>query len=239
MMWRRLAAKAPFDIWAIDLSIRPDDEQIAILSSDEMSRARRLHFARDRRRYLAAHVALRHILAVHGGGAPAAQVFAGVGGKPRLASRPSLDFSLSYAEDTALVAVADGMAIGVDIEALRPIHDLDGLMELVFTAAERRACSTTAPGRARDRSFLNGWTRKEACLKAIGSGLSTDPSTFEAGLDGTVRAAVEDRFGRTEVDIGSFELGNCLGAWARIASYTDRTSAAVDRTVGSSPSWMT
>ena len=34
----------------------------------------------------------------------------------------------------------------------------------------------------RDLAFMRGWTRKEACLKAIGSGLSIPPEAVDAGL---------------------------------------------------------
>jgi 4'-phosphopantetheinyl transferase len=51
-----------------------------------------------------------------------------------------------------------------------------------FTAAEQRALASLPPER-RDRAFLVGWTRKEACLKAVGTGLGIDTRSFEAGLD--------------------------------------------------------
>ena len=68
------------------------------------------------------------------------------------------------------------------------------------------------------RRFLNGWTRKEACLKAAGLGLSIDASTIEVGLD-TVDRTVALRFeGQvSEVRVHSVDAGpNLIAAVASI-----------------------
>ena len=81
----------------------------------------------------------------------------------------------------AWIATSQGGDIGVDVEALRVVDDALALAERNFSAAECAALAS-APPVHRDLAFLQIWTRKEACLKAIGSGLSIAPETFDVGL---------------------------------------------------------
>ena len=67
--------------------------------------------------------------------------------------------------------MADGAEIGVDIERLRPLSDMDALAERVFSAAERAALAAVPPDR-RVEAFFAGWTRKEAYIKARGEGIA-------------------------------------------------------------------
>jgi len=57
----------------------------------------------------------------------------------------------------------------VDIELLRPVPDVESLARLVFSDVERRELEL-APDPV--SAFLNGWTRKEAYVKALGLGLT-------------------------------------------------------------------
>jgi 4'-phosphopantetheinyl transferase len=83
-----------------------------------------------------------------------------------------------------------------------------------FTAAEQRELAQ-AGAAAADTLFLQGWTRKEACLKAVGSGLSLEPAEFEAGL-----AAADRRLTLTwegtpwHLALRSFQADGVLGAIA-------------------------
>jgi len=214
-----LDAPAPFDVWEIDLGSAPDDAELNVLSRDERERASRFVFARDRRRFLAAHVALRRLLARRTD-APAAELcfVAGPFGKPRLAG-PSCDcsFNLSHSADIALIALAPDGEVGVDIEMLRAMEDAPALSERNFTARECAELAELAAD-ARDRAFLSCWTRKEACLKAIGSGLSIAPETFEAGVGidtRLVRIATPEGEACVEVHSLAQRVG-WIGAVARV-----------------------
>ena len=164
----------------------PDAAALATLSADEIARGARFAFDGLRRRHLASHVALRAILAQQTGLPAAALVFgAGPFGKPFLQAPATCVFNMSHSDDVAVIAVAPdapaGTEIGVDVEVLRPMRDAIALAERNFTAAEQRALLAT-PAELRDLAFMRGWTRKEACLKAIGSGLSIPPDAVDAGL---------------------------------------------------------
>ncbi|MCM8731669.1 4'-phosphopantetheinyl transferase family protein [Hephaestia sp. GCM10023244] len=209
----RLELDVPFEIWRIDLSQAPGEIGTVTLSHAELARADRFRQPRDARRYLAAHTGLRHILEEYSGIPAAAQHFTRtIHGKPALTHGGGWQFNLSYAGDTALVALDIDRALGVDIERDRHIADAEELATLHFTAAEQAALARVLPA-DRCRAFLTGWTRKEACLKAWGTGLQRAPRTVDAGLDPattTVRAA-----DAPPLTVGSFGLeGGLIGAWA-------------------------
>lgn len=158
-------------LWRVDLdAARFDDTPHAA----EQQRAARFVRPDDGRRYLASHAALRSVL-----GSRDAWV-AGAHGKPALASPPP-HFNLSRREGVALIGVSATHDLGVDVEPLRAMADANELAQLHFTPRERDDVAHES-GAARDRAFLRCWTRKEACLKATGCGLSLPPSTFECGV---------------------------------------------------------
>jgi 4'-phosphopantetheinyl transferase len=178
-----LEPAVPVRLWRVDLGQAPGEAAVATLSNAERARAARFVFERDRRRYLAAHVALRSLLAEATGIAASDLVFGeGPFGKPHLPNVPAPSFNLSHSGDVALIGIGPpGIEIGVDLEVRRTMSDALELAERHFAPAEIEALRATLPEQ-RDHAFLRGWTRKEACLKAIGSGLSIAPHTFDAGI---------------------------------------------------------
>ncbi len=173
------------ELWLVDLQA-PAREREAPAPGDwldeaERSRAARFHFERDAHRYRASHTALRHLLAQRTGVAPAALRFAtGRHDKPQLDLPGAPAFNMSHSGRWALIGIGGQAPIGVDIEAPREMDDLMALAERNFTASECRELRAV-PEAGRLRAFLRCWTRKEACLKAVGSGLSIEPGLFEAG----------------------------------------------------------
>lgn len=161
-------------LWLIDLDV----QSAAAESLPEAVPLRASRFVRDteRRRYLASHAALRHALRAAG------PFTTGDHGKPALASPPP-HFNLSRRDGWAAIAVSATHEVGVDIETLRPIDDAPQLAALHFTPQEQAALQA---GDA-DHAFLRVWTRKEACMKATGLGLSLAPSSFECGAQAMAR----------------------------------------------------
>lgn len=174
-------------LWQVDLDATPAAQAVASLSEAEWERARRFVFKRDRNRFIAAHAALRETLSSQCG-IPASMLEFALGpfGKPMLAEDAGLRFNLSHSQSVALIAVCDDAEVGVDVELLRPMPDAEALADTYFSAAERRALAALPP-ESRDRAFLCCWTRKEACLKATGMGLSVDTRSFEVGVSPDAR----------------------------------------------------
>ncbi len=208
-------------LWLLDLSSDPPAERTMRLTEAERQRAGRFAFAHDRRRYLAAHVQLHELLhaqrQAHVPGAPRDIGFTiGPQGKPRLAGAAPLHFNLSHCGDAGVLALGGAAELGADLERLRPVDDLDALARRCFTPDEQHELAA-APTTDRDRLFLQGWTRKEACLKAIGSGLSLEPAEFHAGLAAEDRALTLHWDGRDwPIELRSFAVDAWVGAIARI-----------------------
>jgi 4'-phosphopantetheinyl transferase len=195
--------------WLHRLDRSPAEAELATLSRTEIDRARRFAFERDRRRYLAAHCALRARLAASTGlPAQALQFVEGPHGKPRLQDAPGCAFNLAHSEDLALIGIGtDGTEIGVDVEVLRTIDDAEPLAQRLFTPGEYLSW-TALPQPARRAGFLRLWTRKEACLKAVGAGLSIAPASVAAGLQPD-QAMVELCWagGQARIELRSIDVG--------------------------------
>lgn len=167
---------------ALDSSPAEEARRAAMLSRDERLRAERFRFARDRARFVAGRAALRQILAGHGAGsAEHLALVEGAWGKPALARRSPLRFNVAHSGDRALVAVTREVEVGIDVERLRPVPDVDAIARRVCSAAERAALSGL-PAEQRDAAFLRAWVRKEACVKALGVGLHQSLAAVEVGI---------------------------------------------------------
>jgi 4'-phosphopantetheinyl transferase len=158
-------------LWRAPLDWPPEilDALAATLDLPERERAACFRFPRHRDRWIAARAALRDVLSRYLAASPRSLRFAaGPQGKPRLDGVDEPRFNLAHSGALALVAVAAGREVGVDLEELRPIPDAETVAAQFFSAAEREALRA-APGA---EGFLRLWTRKEAALKRDGVGLS-------------------------------------------------------------------
>jgi len=205
-------------VWQIDLDAPLAPGAAVTLSAEENARANNFVLDRNRRYFVAAHAALRQILANHTQGHPASLLFsAGSFGKPLLVRPGGVQFNLSHNQSTALVAIGTLFPLGVDIELVRPLRDALTLAEEHFTAAEYDALKSLS-GTSRDQAFLTCWTRKEACLKAFGLGLHLPTDSFEVGVTPDARTVKLPTSGRiahialTPVDTAIGSVAS-LGQW--------------------------
>ena len=180
------------DVWVAGLDVA--DGVLAGLEADlsqeELERASRLRFEEHRRRFVAAHGFLRRVLARRLGCAPDEVAFAvGPNGKPRLAVGSALRFNLAHSDGLAVCAVADEREVGVDVERVRRVGDVDRLAHTVLSKRELAELARWGPDRV-DEGFLTAWTRKEAVLKARGEGLGRDLATVEVSLDPAAPASL-------------------------------------------------
>jgi 4'-phosphopantetheinyl transferase len=164
----RLAAGSGVRIWCWRTDAPVD---VDILSPEERQRASRFHFARDRDRWVAARVHLRRILGEVTGTPPRDLRFCYSNyGKPALVGS-SVRFNLSHSGDVAVCAVCRTRDVGVDVEQIRTMDDLEVLFCSIASRHERAVFQHLSRD-ARLREFFRCWTIKEACIKASGEGLS-------------------------------------------------------------------
>ncbi len=178
---------AAFDavtLWQIDLDASLLAARDAVpLQPDELERAARFVFDRDRQRYLEGRRSLRWLLAqqLH---VPVGDICIGYGpfGRPHLVDPPApLDFNVSHSQQFALVACCKDGPVGVDVEWRRPLPERIELAQAHFTPQEQAALRACGDEEDAQRCFFRIWTRKEAVLKAWGCGLSRPTSDVEVG----------------------------------------------------------
>jgi 4'-phosphopantetheinyl transferase len=159
-------------VWYVSLRrMAPSITQFArTLSDEELQRAERFHFDRDRTRFVLARGVLRMILGAYNSCPPASLSFSyGPYGKPAAEEMP-FNFNLSHSGDIAMYAISQRVRIGIDVELVRPLGEMDSIAERVFTRREMRALATIGADEKAAR-FFQLWTRKESVLKGIGLGL--------------------------------------------------------------------
>ncbi|MEH2331393.1 4'-phosphopantetheinyl transferase HetI [Nostoc sp.] len=164
-------------VWRIDLD-QPETQLqnlAATLSSDETARAERFYFQEHRQRFIAGRGILRTILGNYLGIQPLQVEFNyQQRGKPVLADRfadSGLAFNLSHSQGLGLCAVNCTCQIGVDLEYIRPMSDLEALAKRFFLAREYEMLRSLSHNQQQE-VFFRYWTCKEAYLKATGDGLS-------------------------------------------------------------------
>ena len=224
------------DTWLIDLAT--DDTDLGLLDAPERQRARSFKFAADRRRFIAGRSAVRRILADYSGiEAQFIELTATPQGKPMfregaLLHGKAISFNLSHSEDLALLAVGKRQAVGIDVEIVRSIPERIRLAQRYFTSSEIAELDAARSDAEADALFIQCWTRKEAVLKALGTGLHTPPRDIEVGV-GTAEREVRlhDGTGNSTVRVRSLVPALPLCAPATSAAL----AILLDSTAGSSP----
>src|SRR5262249_30459782 len=105
-------------------------------------------------------------------------------GKPSLTAKfadAGIHFNLAHSDDLALFAFTRAGEVGVDVEWIRPLKDMEELVARFFSARESELFRELAASE-RPAAFFNLWTRKEAMLKATGEGIAGSLSAIEVTL---------------------------------------------------------
>ncbi|MGI8690811.1 MAG: 4'-phosphopantetheinyl transferase family protein [Thermomicrobiales bacterium] len=173
-------------VWRAFLDVAP--ERVAALhrtlAVDERARAERFRFPIDHARFIVARGLLRAIIARYLDREPGAITFQySTSGKPSLRDEASsgLRFNVSHADDIALYAVTHFRAVGVDIEGIRADMASERIAERFFSPREVATLRALHPDLQRD-AFFRCWTRKEAYVKARGTGITAALDQFDVSL---------------------------------------------------------
>lgn len=166
-----------------------------VLSPDEARRATRMPDEAVRRRFVVGRGLLRALLAEEMDVAPERIRFDYTGtGKPRLAAgdiNPALPvaFNVSHSGDRIVFAVSSN-EVGVDIEGTGRRRACDRIVRRFATPRERDEYLSLPPGQ-RDEAFYRWWTRKEALIKALGTGLARGLAAASVSFDEKSLCAVD------------------------------------------------
>ena len=156
-----------------------------ILAADELVKAGRFHFEKDRKSFIVAHGLLRTLLGcylhMH---ADRVRFCVNNYGKPSLdpsVHEQPLSFNMSHSHKLALYAFTFQRQVGIDVEYMRAEVDFEGVARHSFSPVEQGVLHTL-PIEARKQVFYNCWTRKEAYIKARGMGLSLPLDLFDVSM---------------------------------------------------------
>lgn len=151
------------------------------LSKEEQERAESFHFEKDRIQYVVSHYALRYLLAAYVGcDANILQFEHNSFGKP-FVKNSKVSFNLSHSGNIALIAITQGIEVGVDVEKVEREIDYLNLAKSFFSQSEYMSI-LSAVNSEQLASFYRCWTGKEAIVKAYGKGLSIPLDSFSIDL---------------------------------------------------------
>lgn len=150
------------------------------VTKSERTRAARFRHEADALRHLAGRALVRRVLQsalrrnAIGDFPPAPS------GKP---CYPGADmhFSISHSGGMVWAAFCRAVPVGIDVEACRPLPELTKLAASLHP--EESASLRRLPPEEQHQAFYRCWTRKEAVLKADGSGLRIPLDSFQVRTD--------------------------------------------------------
>lgn len=151
------------------------------LSEEEKKRAFSFKFKKHQEAFIFSRGMLREKLSSYTGIKPEDIVFNyRNAGKPELAGKNELNikFNVSHSEDLTAFAFARQNELGIDVQHMRDLTDLEGMIQYNLSYSEQKSISEYK-GNIRKILFYRFWTHKEAYIKATGEGLAYNLSNVE------------------------------------------------------------
>ncbi len=147
----------------------------ALMNNKERHRYHRFHFEKDRHRHLVTRALIKTSLSQYQPHIPpqAWQFNHNDFGKPSISTPipQSIEFNISHSKEFIVIAIAQGSAIGVDIECITQRNNIEGLIDRCFNTDEKTYILANDQAYLQER-FFQLWTLKESYIKAYGKGLS-------------------------------------------------------------------
>jgi 4'-phosphopantetheinyl transferase len=211
-------------VWLLDLDKPTPPRDFSICSDEEHEQSRRMRVLGQSARYLKSHHGLRCLLADATGLDPDKLQFQrNAFDKPALRGSIGVHFNLSHSQRWALIGLRSAGPIGVDIESVTT-EGIDQSLAERHLSKNEMAAWRGLPESQQRLAFLRAWTRKEACVKALGTGLSLAPSCIDTGCTAEVRrVAVVLRARPCVLEVRSVCAG--IDVLAAVASCDDADAA--------------
>jgi 4'-phosphopantetheinyl transferase len=151
------------------------DTLFKLLDDKEKSRAGAYIKIADRQRYIAAHGVLR-LLLNNILGKDTYSITTNEYGKPEV-SNAQVEFNLSHSGNVILLSFSTKTPIGVDVEEIRAIDDIQSIVTHHFDPSEALEILGCLPEDI-NQTFFSSWTKKESVCKALGLGLNLPLDSF-------------------------------------------------------------
>jgi len=178
------------DVDSLDQPSSDPAELFGLLSAEERARTSAFRFDYLQRRYANGRGLLRKLLSARIGEAADRLIFTvGEYGKPALKDYPALHFNVSHSGSVFACAISECAPLGVDVEGVRPMDDMEAMSRRFFSPRESSRLMSL-PLEHRELSFFECWTRKEAFLKATGEGLSRSLDSFSVSFGPAAQPAI-------------------------------------------------
>ncbi len=153
------------------------------LSPNEKEKAERLKFTHDRDQYILRHYLLRLILCKYCTCQPNELIFRFNDYQKPFISLPQPEenkFNMSYSDDFMIVGISKQNDVGIDIEKVREISNLEDIAYDNFSQPELEYFNSEPDKKT---AFFKIWTRKEAFIKAVGNGIYFPLKSFCIEID--------------------------------------------------------
>lgn len=181
--------KGDIHLWTVslDASKVQIERILSVLSPEEKKKASYYKFELVQHKYIVTQAVLKMLLSDYLDIKPA-DINLGVHkkGKPYLINDDSLFFNISNSHSICVYAFSRDAEVGIDIERIRDLPDIDLLIEKNLTPREKKYFQKNPDDKL--TRFFQFWTFKESYLKAIGEGMRLTPENLEFSLeDGTIK----------------------------------------------------
>ena len=156
-------------------------ESESVLSHDELQKANKYKFEKDKFHYISGRALLRSLLGKYLNRSPGKIIFSySEKGKPFI-NESNIKFNLAHSGGKVVFAFTNNTDVGIDIEFMRELPDALQIAKRFFSEKEVDEFSEIREVDIRT-AFFNCWTRKEAFIKALGEGLSYPLKDFSVTL---------------------------------------------------------
>lgn len=144
-------------------------ELTSLLHKEELQKAQKYHFEKDSNRFIICRALLKCILANRTGiDLYEIKIDLDINNKPFLNKNSNIHFNLSHSKDYGIIALSYNN-IGIDLEYLNDNFEYMDVMPTVFSLKE---IDVVLSKQNKTYQFFKYWTRKEAIVKATGTGIN-------------------------------------------------------------------
>jgi 4'-phosphopantetheinyl transferase len=179
-----LLSNKELHVWQVSTNITPEAilKYKNVLTEKEVSNISFFKFKQAKDSYVVSQGVLRMLLSEYLGISPKlVKIGRKVKGKPYSIDDPNLNFNVSNSGQLVAIAFSYNDEVGIDIEQIRPLPDLDEMINTNFSAKELNFINSKPKERL--NRFFRLWTVKESYLKAIGEGMRLTPDSLEFSID--------------------------------------------------------